>query len=176
MLSLVASLLGGIGRAAENTTSTSSSPMILTEEPHHLAPHVEVNERPAKRPIGITIIAILLGVLGIFEFGLGALALVTSLLDRFVLPLNSPAAGAAIGVYYMIIGLVKLFFVWGLYRLQRWAFWGTVFISALSLLSIVLGVTEPAPTLWAFLATLLIPAGILVYFAVDSKARKAFHT
>ncbi len=174
MLSLVAALLGGIARETGSTSNTSSNPSVATEELHQLAPQIGVMEKPARRPVGITIIAILLGLLGILEFGFGALALVTSLLDRFVLPLQSPAVGAALGVYYMVLGMVKLFFVWGLYRLQRWAFWATVFIAAVSLLSSVLGVTEPAPTIWGFLAGLVIPAVILVYIVVDSNVRKAF--
>jgi|GEM_PF-1128761 len=175
MLSLVAALLGGIARDTGSTSNTSSYPSVATEEMHQFAPQIGVMENPARRPVGITIIAILLGLLGILEFGFGALALVTSLVDRFVLPLQSPAVGAALGVYYMVLGMVKLFFVWGLYRLQRWAFWATVFIAAVSLLSSILGVTEPAPTVWGFLADLVIPATILIYFVVDSNVRKAFH-
>jgi len=175
MLSLVAALLGGIARDTGSTSNTSSYPSVATEEMHQFAPQIGVMENPARRPVGITIIAILLGLLGILEFGFGALALVTSLVDRFVLPLQSPAVGAALGVYYMVLGMVKLFFVWGLYRLQRWAFWATVVIAAVSLLSSILGVTEPAPTVWGFLADLVIPAAILVYFVVDSNVRNAFH-
>jgi len=175
MLSLVAALLGGIARDTGSTSNTSSYPSVATEEMHQFAPQIGVMENPARRPVGITIIAILLGLLGILEFGFGALALVTSLVDRFVLPLQSPAVGAALGVYYMVLGMVKLFFVWGLYRLQRWAFWATVFIAAVSLLSSILGVTEPAPTVWGFLADLVIPAAILIYFVVDSNVRSAFH-
>ena len=175
MLSLVAALLGGIARDTGSTSNTSSYPSVATEEMHQFAPQIGVMENPARRPVGITIIAILLGLLGILEFGFGALALVTSLVDRFVLPLQSPAVGAALGVYYMVLGMVKLFFVWGLYRLQRWAFWATVVIAAVSLLSSILGVTEPAPTVWGFLADLVIPATILIYFVVDSNVRKAFH-
>ena len=175
MLSLLAAFLGGIARDTSSTSNMNSNPSVATEEPHQLASQIGVIEKPARRPVGITFIAILLGLLSILEFGFGALALVTSLLDRFVLPLQSPAVGAALGVYYLVLGLVKLFFVWGLYRLQRWAFWATVFIAAVSLLSSILGVTEPAPTVWGFLADLVIPAAILVYFVVDSNVRKAFH-
>ena len=53
------------------------------------------------------------------------------------------------------MGLVKLFLVWGLWMLKRWAFWATMFIAAVSLLSSVLAVTEPGPTDWALLSDLL---------------------
>lgn len=174
ILSLVAAILGGVARDAGSTSITSTTPGVATEEPHEHASQIMANETPTQRPVGITIIAILLGFLGIFEFGFGALALVSSLLGNFVLPLQSPAMGAALGVYYVLVGLVKLFVVWGLFQIQRWAFWATVFIATVSLLSSVLAVTEPAPTVWTFLADLLIPAMILVYLVVDSNVRTAF--
>lgn len=179
MLSLVAAILGGIARAADSTSDTrgaSNAPEVATGVPHQLASQSAAIETPGRRPVGVTIIAILLGLLGIFEFGFGLLALVTSVLGIFVVSLRSPAVGAALGVYYLLVGLVKLFFMWGLLRLQRWAFWATVFIAALSLLSSILAVTEPAATLWAFLPELLVPAAILVYFALDSNARGAFYS
>ena len=172
VLSLVAAILGGVARDAGNTSST---PGVATRENQQLVPQTVLNETPARRPVGITIIAILLGLLGIFELGFGLLALVTSVLGIFVVPLYSPAVGAALGVYYLLVGLVKLFFVWGLLRLQRWAFWAMVFITTVSLLSSVLAVTEPIATVWAFLADLLIPAAILVYCVVDSNVRAAFY-
>ena len=178
LLSLVAALLGGIARDAEgtsNTRGTSIIPGAMTEASQQPAPQMIEDETPASRPLGITLIALLLGLLGVLEFGFGALAFVTSVLGSFVIPLRSPAVGAALGVYYVLVGLVKLFFVWGLFELQRWAYWTTVFIAAVSLLSSFLAMTEPAPTVWAFLADLLIPIVLLVYFAVDSNVRKAFH-
>ncbi len=177
ILSLVAALLGGVTRATDSTSNmqgTNIAPEIPTEEPRQFASQAAMNETPSGRPIGITIIAVLLGLLGIFEVVFGALAFVTSVLGRFVFPLNGPALGAALGVYYLLLGLVKLFLVWGLLRLQRWAFWATVFIATVSLLSSFLAVTEPPPTVWAFLPDLLIPAVILVYFVLDSKTRRAF--
>ena len=98
----------------------------------------------------------------------------TSLLGSFVLPLRSAVVGAALGVYFLLVGLVKLFFAWGLYRLQRWAFWATVFIATVSLLSTILAITEPTSTMWAFLADLLIPVVILVYLVADSNVRRGF--
>jgi hypothetical protein len=177
MLSLVAALLGGIARDAGTTgiaQEAITAPGVPTGVPPQLNVQNAVHEVPASRPVGVTIISILLDLLGIFEVGFGALALLTSLLGSFVVPLHSPAAGAALGSYYLLTGLVKLFFAWGLWRLRRWAFWATVFISALALLSSVLAVTEPAPTLWAFLADLIIPLVILVYLVVDSDVRRAF--
>ena len=175
ILSLLAALLGGFSRENIHPGNTSITASNMPEDVDRLISQGAVNEGPDKRPTGVTLIAVLLGILGIFEFGFGSLALITSLLGHFILPLSSAAAGGATGVYYMLIGLVKLFFVWGLWRLQRWAFWATVFITALSLLSSIIAATEPSPTSWVLLADLLIPTMILIYFIVDSSVRKAFH-
>ena len=177
VLSLMAALLGGVTRAsgsASTTPGASAAPEVADGEVQPPVAQIIENEVSARRPAGVTVIAVLLGLLGLLEVVFGTLALVTSLLGKFVVPFNSPSGGAALGVYYILVGLVKLFFVWGLLRLQRWAFWATVFIAALSLLSSALAITQPAATGWAFLADLLIPTVILVYFALDSNTRGAF--
>jgi hypothetical protein len=178
VLSLVAALLGGIARDADYSSRASTGTKVTMLEPEHPAPQPQapVDEIQASRPRGVTIITLLLCFLGLIEIVFGALALVTSLLGSFVFPLRSAAVGAALGVYFLLVGLMKLFLAWGLYRLQRWAFWATVFISAVSLLSSILAVTEPAPTVWAFLADLLIPGVILVYLVADSNVRNAFRS
>ena len=89
MLALVAALLGGIARDAGSTSNAqgaTSTPGVTSGDPRQLVPQIVADEKPAARPVGITIIAILLCLLGIFEVIYGALALVTS-----VLPLHSPA-------------------------------------------------------------------------------------
>jgi hypothetical protein len=113
ILSLLAALLGGFSRENIHTRNTSITASSMPEEVDRLVTQVTANEEPGKRPIGVTHIAICLSILGIFEFGFGSLALVTSLLGHFILPLSSAAAGGATGVYYILIGLVKLFFAWG---------------------------------------------------------------
>jgi hypothetical protein len=175
VLSLLAAILGGFSRENIHAKNMDVTTSVTTEKVDLVVPQVVVNEVLGQRPIGVTIIAVLLSILGIFEFGFGSLALLTSLLGHFIFPLSSAAAGGATGVYYILIGLVKLLFVWGLWRLQRWAFWATVFITAVSLLSSIIAITQPSPTLWIILANLLIPTMILLYFIVDSGVRKAFH-
>jgi hypothetical protein len=64
ILSLVAALLGGFTRAADSTSSlqgTNTAPEIPSEESHQFASQIAVNETPSRRPIGITIIVVLLG-------------------------------------------------------------------------------------------------------------------
>jgi hypothetical protein len=183
MLSLVAALLGGFTVKASNTASSTPDTINTanntanssTEESEQVAHQMTISQTTQKRPAGVTIIAILLGILGIVEGGFGGVILVASLLGAFVLPMQSLAVGGATGVFYLLVGLVKLFFTWGLWQLQRWAFWATVFIAALSLLvSVINAITEPAPTSWVLLVDIFIPLVILIYFILDSNVRKAF--
>jgi hypothetical protein len=174
ILSLVSALLGGFVLDTNSASRTNTTTIDTLEEASQVAPQIRVGDRSDQRPVGVMIIAILLGILAILEIAFGTIALVTSLLGSFILPLHSVAVGSALGVFYLLIGLVKLFFVWGLWGLKRWAFWATVFIAAMSMLSSILAVTQPAPTTWILLSDLLIPVVILIYFVVDSNIRTAF--
>lgn len=181
MLSLVAALLGGF----TVNTSASSTPDAIntanntangsTEEAEQVAHRITISQTTQKRPVGVTMIAILLCLLGIVEGGFGGVILVASLLGAFVLPMHGLAVAGATGVFYLLVGLVKLFFTWGLWKLQRWAFCATVCIAVVSLLmSVINAITEPAPTSWVLLVGIFIPLVILIYFILDSNVRKAF--
>ncbi len=174
ILSLVSALLGGFVFEERRPSEESNTPSETKEEANQVAPQITVEEMPDKRPVGVMVIAVLLGILALYEVGFGTIALVTSLMGSSVLSLRSAAVGAALGVFYLLVGLFTLFFAWGLWRLRHWAFWATVIISAVSLLSSILAYTEPTPTAWAFLPYLLIPAVILIYIIIDSDVSAAF--
>jgi hypothetical protein len=174
ILSLVSALLGGFVLDTNSASRTNTTTIDTLEDASQVAPQVGVGNRPEKRPVGVMVIALLLGILAIFEIVFGTFALVTSLFGSFILPFHSAAVGSALGVLYLLVGLVKLFFAWGLWELKRWAYWATVFIAAMSMLSSILAVTQPTPTTWVLLFDLLIPVVILIYFVVDSKVRAAF--
>jgi hypothetical protein len=174
ILSLVSALLGGFVLDTNSTSRTNTTTIDTLEDASHVAPQIRVDDRSDQRPVGVMVIALLLGILAILEIAFGTFALVTSLFGSFILPFHSPAVGSALGVFYLLVGLVKLFFAWGLWGLKRWAYWATVFIAAVSMLSSILAVTQSAPTTWILLSDLLIPVVILIYFVVDSNVRTAF--
>jgi hypothetical protein len=179
ILSLVAALLGGFRVTASGTpgaiNTANNTANGSREESEQVAHQITISQTTQKRPVGVTIIGMLVGISGVVEGSFGGVILVASLLGAFVLPLHSAAVGGAVGVFYLLVGLVKLFFTWGLWKLQRWAFWATVFIAAVSLLmSVINAITEPVPTSWVFLVDIFIPTVILIYFILDSNVRKAF--
>ena len=117
------------------------------------------------RPLGITIISILLGIDGIVEVVLGILSLVsgTATLGAFV---------------FIILGLLTLALAWGLWTLQSWAFWGIVIIEALNIIYAIyefaMHRANANPTSLIF--SLIIPIVILLYMFLDRNVRRAFNT
>jgi uncharacterized membrane protein (DUF2068 family) len=110
------------------------------------------------RPLGVTIIAILValgGVLGII-FALAALA-----------------AAPALAIYGLIIGVLYLVLAWGLWTLKPWAFWTTVIFEAIGLIGAIIGLVQRQGT---SVVSLIFPIVVLVYMLMDRNVRAAFRT
>src|SRR5689334_19921263 len=111
-------------------------------------------EMPRRRPLGVSILAVLEGLQGIGFLIISLLALVavivaatssgTALVEGYPLTgadvslLSGMLAGA-----FLVVGLLSLVFAWGLWRLTRWAFWATVIIQVVSLANSVISLTQP---------------------------------
>ena len=143
-------------------------------------------EAPRRRPLGVSIIAVLVAIQGIFFLILGILALVAVIVaaNSAGTTVNGYAitgatlsivAGVLAGVF-LVVGLVSLLFAWGLWTLKRWAFWATVIIEIISLLNSVLAFTQPHANFWSAVVGMIIPIVILVYFLADANVRAAFRT
>ena len=143
-------------------------------------------EAPRRRPLGVSIIAVLVAIQGIFFLILGILALVAVIVaaNSAGTTVNGYAitgatlsivAGVLAGVF-LVVGLVSLLFAWGLWTLKRWAFWATVIIEIISLLNSVLAFTQPHANFWSAVVGMIIPIVILVYFFADANVRAAFRT
>jgi hypothetical protein len=131
-------------------------------------------EVPRKRPKVVTIIAVLVCIQGIFRALIAILFLLEALLGAYALPTSSVVAGAIAGVLAGIVGLVTLYFAWGLWTLKRWAYWATVILMVLDLLGSVLEFTQPITATWSIWAGVIIPVVVLIYFLAVPGVRKAF--
>ena len=137
---------------------------------------------PRRRPIGVTIIAILLGIESLFEIVLGILAIIG------IFALGSYAAvhghtgvrtavdvfGAILGGVSLVIGILTLIFVVGLWLLKRWAFWLTIIIEVIALLKHALEFISSHAVVGSIVASMILPAIILIYFLLDPYVRRAF--
>src|SRR5579863_495518 len=111
------------------------------------------------RPLGITIIAIIMAIFGI----LGIIGGITLL-----------GASATTGVITLILGILELIVAWGLWSLQRWAYWATVILEILALVNGIFLFTQGNTSNGVI--AIVIAAIILIYLFVDPNVRAAFRT
>lgn len=138
------------------------------------------------RPLGVTIISVVLFISGIFELLLGILILVGiftlgheisihghatvgSVVDVVGGVLGGILAGAS-----LLIGVFSLIFSIGLWMLKRWAFWLTVVLEVISVVRHLLEFTHPVHNSSSIILGLILPVVILLYFLVDRNVRRAF--
>ena len=128
----------------------------MAEQPAAPAP---AQPRPP-RPLGVTVVAILQILGGILlVLGGAALAAVPQLVE---LPL--PGFGflfGGLGAFFIVIGILALLVGWGLWAGKGWAWWLTVILQALGIVSSLASLALGDPTA---IASLIIAAIILYYF------------
>ncbi len=127
-----------------------------------------------RRPIGVSIIAVLVAIGGIITL-IGALYLFFGVgVFGFQLPGNLRGFAAWFGFFAALIGLIQLFFAWGLWTLKKWAFWAVVIIEVVNIIQILITWLGHYSNFGSFLLSLVIPVIILVYFLADRNVREAF--
>ena len=112
-----------------------------------------------RRPIGITIIAIIVAILGILDIIAG---------------ISTLRVGVAQALIYLILGILGLILAWGLWTLQRWAFWALVVVEALNLINGIVALFERYA--WPGIVSIVIAAIVLIYLFADRNVRAAFRT
>jgi uncharacterized membrane protein (DUF2068 family) len=136
------------------------------------------------RPLGVTIIAVLLIIAGILELVLGGLALAAVLALGHTIAQHGhgvtgavvDTAGGVLGGISVVIGIVTLIFAWGLWTLKSWAFWLTIALEVFSLLRHLFEFFRPHPFVPGIVLGMIIPVVVLVYFLADREVRAAFRT
>jgi uncharacterized membrane protein (DUF2068 family) len=103
------------------------------------------------RPLGITIIAIVVGIQGIFTIIAGL---------QFL------------GTITLILGVLTLLLAWGLWTLQSWAFWTAVVLEVVDIINDLFALRQGA----SVIPSLIFSALILVYLLRDESVRAAFRT
>ncbi|HKV59950.1 MAG TPA: hypothetical protein VJO32_16795 [Ktedonobacteraceae bacterium] len=142
-------------------------------------------EMPRRRPLGVSILAVLEGLQGVGFLIMGLLALVavivaasssgTTTVEGFTITgaVVSVVAGVLAGVF-LLLGFLSFLFTWGLWTLRRWAFWATVIIEVISLANSVVALTQANANIGVIVGGMIFPIVILLYFLVDSNVRAAF--
>lgn len=130
--------------------------------------------RGRQRPLGITIIAIILGISAV----LGLIAIILGLVALGAAHVGGALASAAIValVVAAVFAILELFLAWGLWTLRPWAFWATAVIEAIRILDGLYALFVQHVAIGSAILSLIIPIIILVYLFVDRNVRAAFHT
>ena len=144
-------------------------------------------EMPRRRPLGVSILAILEGLQGIGFLIISLLSLValivaanslgTTIINGYTITGTdvSSVSGILAGIF-LVMGLLALLFTYGLWTLKRWAFWATVIIQIVSLANSLIEFTQPGANVALIVGSMIIPVVILLYFLIDSNVRAAFRT
>jgi hypothetical protein len=84
-------------------------------------------KKMADRPLGVTIICVLQFIGAIILIALGALLVLGGLLLGPLL--------AVIGAVFLVLGLISFFVTFGLWKLKSWAFWITIIINIIEIVT-----------------------------------------
>jgi len=130
------------------------------------------DDRP--RPLGVTIIAAILGISAILAillliFGLNRVSRLG--LGAGMTPTTSLALLGA-----LILGFFEVALAWGLWTLKLWAFWTTAIVEAIRVIFGLYVVFFLHDAIVAGILSLIIPVIVLVYLFADRNVRPAFST
>jgi len=131
----------------------------------------EVISTRRKRPLGITIIAILLFISAVIEL-IGGITSVISTTP------TGTTSTVLLGWFPLILGVVELVLAWGLWTLKPWAYWGTLLVEILVILIHFFGFLG-LPRTHSALAVIsggIVSIIIVIYLLVDRNVRRAFQT
>jgi uncharacterized membrane protein (DUF2068 family) len=111
------------------------------------------------RPLGVTIIAIIMVIFGI----LGAISGIGLL-----------SISSTLGIITLILGVLEIALALGLWSLQKWAYWVTVVLEVLTLLGGIFSLT--AGNMSIGVVDIVVALAILIYLFADPNVRTAFRT
>ncbi len=122
-----------------------------------------------KRPLGITIIAILLFISAIIEIIGGLFSVIGTTLTGTI-------SDVLLGWFPLAIGVLALILAWGLWTLRPWAYWGTLVVEIINILIHFFGFLGLPRTHSAFavISGGIVSVIIVIYLLVDRHVRSAF--
>ncbi|MGC9146418.1 MAG: DUF7144 family membrane protein [Infirmifilum sp.] len=138
----------------------------MSEQPPQLPPPPPPPPPPKQRPLGITILSIL----GFISAALFILAGISFIVLGPLITHELAAMGArafvlavagALGFFFLVSGGIAFLVSWGLWKGKSWAWWLSVILGILSLLSSLVNIAMGEIT---SLVSLVIDAVILYYF------------
>ena len=133
---------------------------------------MEMYER--SRPLGITIIAAILGISATIAVVLLILGL--NHVSSAGMGAGMTPATSLVLLGALILGFFEIGLAWGLWTLRAWAFWTVAVIEVIRLILGLYDVLILREAIIAGILSLIIPIIILVYLFADRNIRAAFRT
>jgi hypothetical protein len=124
-----------------------------------------------RRPLGITIIAILLFISAVIEIIGGISSVIGSTPTGTI-------SDVLLGWFPLVLGVIELVLAWGLWTIKPWAYWGTLVVEILIILNHFFGFLG-LPRTHSALAVIsggIVSIIIVIYLLVDRNVRRAFQT
>lgn len=127
------------------------------------------NVSTARRPFGITIIAILLFISAV----IGIIGGLTSVIG------STPTGDfrdVLLGWFPLIMAVIELILAWGLWTIKPWAYWGTLVVEIVNILIHFFGLFN-LPRTHSALAVVsggIVSIIIVIYLLADRHVRRAF--
>ena len=131
----------------------------------------EVTATMRKRPLGITLIAILLFISAVIEI-IGGISSVIGTTP------TGTISDVLLGWFPLAMGVIELVLAWGLWTLKPWAYWGTLVVEIVNILIHFFGFLG-LPRTHSALAVIsggVVSIIIVIYLLVDRNVRRAFQT
>ena|SRR5215471_15154548 len=126
------------------------------------------NVSTTRRPLGITIIAILLFIQAVLEIIFGFFSFFGSVI-------HNPLSGLLVGWFPLAVGVLLFILAWGLWTLKPWAYWVTLILEIINIVLHFLGYSQ-THSLFAIISGGIISIIIVIYLLVDGNVRRAFRT
>jgi hypothetical protein len=126
------------------------------------------NVSTTRRPLGITIIAILMFIQAIFEIVVGIFSFFGNII-------KNPLSGLLVGWIPLAVGVLIFILAWGLWTLKPWAYWVTLIFEIVNIVFHFLGYNQ-THSLFAIISGGIISIIIVIYLLVDGNVRRAFRT
>ena len=126
------------------------------------------NVSTTRRPLGITIIAILMFIQAIFEIVVGIFSFFGNII-------KNPLSGLLVGWIPLAVGVLIFILAWGLWTLKPWAYWVTLIFEIVNIVLHFLGYNQ-THSLFAIISGGIISIIIVIYLLVDGNVRRAFRT
>lgn len=135
---------------------------------------METETYERERPLGITIIAAVLGISAL----LALVVLILGLTHVSMLGIGdqmTPTASIVL-LLALLVGFFELAVAWGLWTLKPWAYWTTMIVEAIRLIVALYTVFFLQRVLISGISGIILPLIVLTYLFADRRVRAAFRS